>query len=189
MAELKRVNGLKSDLIMAGQTLRLPGRMLAALAPVIAATRKLNIRRGRWQMIVGHHSAIAEGNAAIYDKAHRERGMTNGLAYHFVIGNGIDSGDGEIEIGGRWTKQLAGGHVRSEHVNEIGIGICCVGNFEKTRPTSKQVASFEALVRYLQGDFMPSRYDLKVHREIDGAQTLCPGKNFPITSIRREVAV
>jgi hypothetical protein len=44
----------------------------------------------------GSYSAIKDGNAASYDRAHRRRGMENGLAYHFVIGNGVDSGDGEI---------------------------------------------------------------------------------------------
>jgi len=189
VSELKAANRLNSDRIVAGRTLVIPSAPLAALAPVIAATRDLRISPTRWQMIVGHHSAIRYGNAKIYDRAHRERGMQNGLAYHFVIGNGIDSGDGEIEVGGRWNKQLDGGHVRDNHVNHIGIGICCVGNFEETSPTPRQRASFEALVRYLRDDVMRGRYTLAVHREIDGAQTLCPGRNFPIRTIRKSLAV
>ena len=160
----------------------------AALAPVIAATRGLKIAKDRWRVIVGHHSAIAQGNAALYDRAHRRRGMTHGLAYHFVIGNGIDSGDGEIEIGSRWLGQLDGGHVRNAGVIHAGIGICCVGNFEQTRPTAKQISSFEALVRYLRDDAARSPLSLKVHREIDGARTLCPGRFFPIKTLRKRLA-
>src|SRR3974390_2523242 len=74
-------------------------------------TKHLHIAPGRWRWLVIHHSGTEYGNAAIYDRQHRERGMENGLAYHFVIGNGVDSGDGEIEIGPRWLKQLKGGHV------------------------------------------------------------------------------
>src|SRR5580765_4139378 len=77
-------------------------------------TKRLSIAPGRWRWIVVHHSGIKYGNAEIYDRQHRERGMENGLSYHFVIGNGIDSGDGEIEVGGRWLKQLKGGHVHRE---------------------------------------------------------------------------
>lgn len=124
--------------------------VLPALVAVVTATQRLQVVPGRWQIIVGHHSGIWTGNAAIYDRAHRARGMEHGLAYHFVIGNGTKSGDGEIEIGGRWLKQLPGGHVRNEHVNKTGIGICCVGNFEKTQPTVAQLRSFTALVDYLQ---------------------------------------
>ena len=53
--------------------------------------------------------------------------MSNGLAYHFVIGNGSSSGNGEIEIGSRWTRQINGGHVASDYLNNIAIGNGCPG--------------------------------------------------------------
>ena len=59
----------------------------------------------------------------------------NGLAYHFVIGNAHGLGDGEIGVGGRWTKQLPGGHLISEEQNQVSIGICLVGNFDESQPT------------------------------------------------------
>src|SRR4029078_6426760 len=109
-------------------------------------TSKLNVPRGRWKMIICHHSGLRYGNAMIYDREHRKRGMENGLAYHFVIGNGVDSGDGEIEIGNRWLKQFNGGHVHREEINAIAIGIGLVGNFEKSSPTKKQLAAFRELI-------------------------------------------
>jgi LysM repeat protein len=188
VARLKQANGLTSDRIRIGQRLTIPGAD-PVLDPVVAATRGLALPAGRWTMIVAHHSAIAQGNAASYDRTHRERGMENGLAYHFLIGNGTGSGDGQIEVGSRWLKQLDGGHVRSERINRLGIGICCVGNFEKTPPTPRQIASFEALVHYLRGDLRQGRERLVGHREIEGAQTLCPGRHFPISTLRRRLAV
>ncbi|MBC2593230.1 N-acetylmuramoyl-L-alanine amidase [Ruficoccus amylovorans] len=181
--DIQRANGLSGDRILAGQSLVIPGdanKQPAAMAPVIAATQKLSVDRSRWQYIVAHHSAIEKGNAAIYGSAHERRGMENGLAYHFVIGNGIDSGDGEIEIGPRWYKQLRGGHVRDSHVNDVGIGICMVGNFENHPPTERQHASFIQLVDYLQKNCVASDYTFTVHKWVDGARhTLCPGKHFP----------
>jgi N-acetyl-anhydromuramyl-L-alanine amidase AmpD len=111
--------------------------------------------------------------------------MENGLAYHFVIGNGVDSGDGEIEIGPRWTKQLLGGHVRRDAVNSVGIGICLVGNFEKTRPTVKQMLAFRELVDYLRSDVVGTKVRFAVHKEIDPGRTACPGRFFPTEQMHR----
>ncbi|MBN2712959.1 MAG: hypothetical protein JXR97_11105, partial [Planctomycetes bacterium] len=69
--------------------------------------------RPDWRYIVIHHSSTASGNAAKFDREHRsgEHPMENGMAYHFVIGNGNGSEDGLVEVGERWKKQLPGGHV------------------------------------------------------------------------------
>ena len=154
-------------------------------ADVRRVTARLRVRPNRWKWIVAHHSAIKYGNAVIYGRAHRQRGMENGLAYHFLIGNGIDSGDGEIEIGPRWLKQLQGGHVSSEEINEVGIGICLVGNFEQTRPTPKQLLAFRELVDYLRSDVVGTRIRFAVHREIDRGRTVCPGRFFPTAQMHR----
>jgi len=109
--------------------------------------------------------------------------MEHGLAYHFVIGNGRDSTDGKIEIGRRWTQQLHGGHVGTWEYNNHGIGICLVGNFEKTKPTRKQLRSLKALVRFLGNDLLSGRYTFLVHKEINA--TLCPGRHFPTQEMHR----
>lgn len=185
---IKETNNLRSDLIRIGQELTIPGLAqdsTGALAPVIAANRNIQIDRNRWRYIVAHHSAIERGNAAIYGAAHRRRGMENGLAYHFVIGCGVDSGDGEIEVGPRWHKQLNGGHVRNHAVNNTGIGICLVGNFENRSPTRRQHASFVQLVDYLRARCTASNCTFSVHKWIDRNHTLCPGKHFPYAEMRR----
>jgi len=113
------------------------------------------------------------------------RGMENGLAYHFVIGNGTDSGDGEIEVGDRWYKQLQGGHVRSDAQNEIAIGICLVGDFQADRPTRRQVSALIELIGYLQGKVGDPKPLLFLHRDINIISTDCPGRNFPAAAIYR----
>ncbi len=184
--ELKAVNHLDSDLIRVGQELIIPGRIAGdVLAPVIAANRSIRIDRNRWRYIVAHHSAIERGNAAIYGANHVRRGMPNGLAYHFVIGNGIDSGDGEIEVGSRWTGQLIGGHVRNRAVNENGIGICLVGNLENRAPTPRQRASMIALIDYLRSNVVASNCEVTVHKWVDRNHTLCPGRHFPYADFQR----
>ncbi|MEC8614351.1 MAG: LysM peptidoglycan-binding domain-containing protein [Verrucomicrobiota bacterium] len=185
--ELKAANNLSRDLILVGQNLRIPRSavMQTALtkdlmAPVRAATADIKIQREKWQRIVVHHSAIKYGNVEKYDAAHRLRGMQNGLAYHFLIGNGIDAGDGEIEIGPRWQKQQAGGHVKNHLINQTAIGICLIGNFEKTRPSREQLDAFTQLMDWLVGVALGKKVHFAGHRELKGEQTVCPGKHFPL---------
>ncbi|WPJ93980.1 LysM peptidoglycan-binding domain-containing protein [Coraliomargarita algicola] len=185
ISDLKRANNLSGDRILIGQKLQVPAAspMEDLLAQVKAETAKIHVRTQNWKRIVAHHSAIKYGNAAIYDRAHRKRGMKNGLAYHFVIGNGIDSGDGEIEIGPRWTKQLLGGHVKNYHINLTAIGICLVGNFETSHPTHRQLAAFTQLMDWLRGEVIPGAKQFAGHRDLRGEQTICPGKNFPLAAM------
>lgn len=152
------------------------------LKEVKAQIDRPEIKRNRWKYIVIHHSGTANGNAQIFDINHRKRGMENGLAYHFVIGNGAkgQSADGGIEVGGRWKKQLQGGHVRSDALNEISIGICLVGDFERNRPTKKQIAALIELITYLRDHGNASRKPVvKMHRDINPMPTDCPGRYFP----------
>ncbi len=140
------------------------------------------VRPRGWRYIVIHHSYTTVGNAAIFDRYHRRRRMENGLAYHFVIGNGNGSGDGEIEVGGRWKKQLHGGHVRSNRMNEISIGICLVGNFELTYPTKRQMDSLALLVKHLMDEYDIPKRRVVGHHDVN--HTKCPGKNFPLQSFK-----
>lgn len=199
ISALRARNRLESSRIVVGQRLVIPAAAAPApapapaagassvLAPVIAASRGLRIQPGRWTHLVVHHSGIESGNAKAYDGAHRRRGMENGLAYHFVIGNGRDSGDGQIEIGPRWTRQIFGGHVRSQAMNERGLGICLVGNFEKRVPGERQLASLHALLEHLRGPGLPGSRpaQVTVHRWVDRNHTVCPGRRFPYADLKR----
>jgi len=186
VAQIKRDNSLRNDVIRIGQKLAITGGGYSGsdyLSQVRAATARINVRQSNWKRIVVHHSGIKHGNAKVYDAAHRRRGMQNGLAYHFVIGNGIDSGDGQIEVGPRWQKQLLGGHVKNYRINLTAIGICLVGNFEKTHPSRRQLAAFTQLMDWLRGGVLPNAHRFAGHRELRGEQTICPGKNFPLAAM------
>ncbi|HEX4086494.1 MAG TPA: N-acetylmuramoyl-L-alanine amidase [Chthoniobacteraceae bacterium] len=143
------------------------------------------VARRRWRFIVVHNSGTRQGNARIFDYYHRYvRKMPNGLAYHFVIGNGTSSGNGQIEIGGRWTKQLQGGHVHSDYLNNISLGICLVGDFNRDLPTKDQLVALKELIDYLRirvGKIDHKPAIVKAHREINPPQwpTDCPGDRFP----------
>lgn len=134
----------------------------------------------RWQWITIHHSATLTGNAARMDADHRKRGMENGIGYHFVIGNGTGSGDGEVEVTRRWTEQLQGGHIRAGEgrngdLNQVAIGICLVGDFTRDIPTGAQIASLKALLNYLVEITRVPASHIRGHRNMPGQATECPG--------------
>jgi N-acetyl-anhydromuramyl-L-alanine amidase AmpD len=173
---------------------------LAAGLPLVLLLRKypdvnvetlcnVDVAENGWRYIVIHHSATPDGSAGAFDGYHRNnRGWENGLGYHFVIGNGTQSRDGEIEVGKRWKLQLHGAHAGDTYFNRTGIGICLVGNFEEDEePTKRQLESLEKVIRYLS-----KRYDIPLsriilHKEVKENHTACPGKNFPNNELRRRL--
>lgn len=165
------------------------GRWRYLTPPVRKAIDDARVARNRWKYIVVHNSGTRQGNARIFDYYHRHvRKMPNGLAYHFVIGNGTSTGNGQIEIGNRWVKQLAGGHVHSDYLNYIGIGVCLVGDFNRDLPTRAQLDALDELIRYLRQRVgkVDGRYSIVLgHKEINPRPTDCPGNRFPLNWLHR----
>ena len=90
-----------------------------------------------WKYIVLHHSANTTGSYDQIDREHRKVLGYDGCGYHFVIGNGTGSADGQIEVAQRWVNQKHGVHCRNAknaEVDEYGIGICFVGDLDKEPP-------------------------------------------------------
>ncbi len=141
-----------------------------------------------WRAVIVHHSATDFGNAAIFDKWHRERNHWEGVGYDFVIGNGTDSTDGQVEVTFRWRKQIPGAHcggTANNWANKDGIGICLVGNFNNTAPTSRQVRSLLKLIRFLQKRYGIPSNRIYSHQTTPGARvTDCPGRSLSVTRLR-----
>jgi len=165
---------------------RPPGPTLPS--SVQRAIETADVKPGRWKYIVLHHSGVDTGTLHGMDRYHREvRHMENGLAYHFVIGNGHGMGDGEIGIGSRWTQQLDGGHLISERQSKVSLGICLVGSFDKHKPTPKQLQRLTALVRALMTRCSLSPQAVKTHQQINVVYTRCPGRHFPTKSFLKSL--
>jgi N-acetylmuramoyl-L-alanine amidase len=137
-----------------------------------------------WQWIVIHHTATSFGNAAIVTRWHIDRGFDE-MGYHFLIGNGTNSGDGQIEVGTRWPKQKWGAHTKTpdNRFNDYGIGICLVGNFDVQYPSAAQMRSVEKLVAYLMRTYHIPPDHVLGHN--DCKSTDCPGKHLNVAIIRR----
>ena len=146
----------------------------------------------KWTAIVIHHSGTKNGNTAIFDKWHREGNHWEGVGYDFVIGNGSNSGDGQVEVTYRWQKQVTGAHcggTPGNWANKDGIGICLVGDFNRTQPTNAQMQSLVKLVRFLQSRYGIPKSRIYGHGTTPGAGTVtdCPGRNFPMGWLKSQI--
>ncbi|MCG3128985.1 MAG: hypothetical protein CHACPFDD_03881 [Phycisphaerae bacterium] len=158
------------------------------------------IVRKNWKTIVVHHSANASDTPDSMHRYHLLRGWENGLGYHFVIGNGVNYPDGQVYVGPRWSRQQPGAHCATKKggmffgawrpkgfFNDHGIGICLIGNLNRTRPTAKQVKSLQTLVRFLTKETGIGASQVYGHGHITHA-TECPGKNLSLAQLRQVVS-
>lgn len=144
----------------------------------------------QWRYIVIHHSASDIGSLGKLDQWHKDKGW-DGCGYHFVIGNGTDSGDGQIQASRRWLEQGIGAHTRlnpafardrgleTNYYNECGIGVVLVGNFDTGAPDPRQMAALARLLNYLMARCQIPESRVVTHGGVD--QTHCPGHYFSRT--------
>ena len=116
--DLMRANRVQDPaLLKVGQILVIPGVFLLPQEKPVKFTGSgmslgevralVGLKRlfSDWRTITLHHSATQRGSARLFHRDHLRRRM-GGLFYHFVIGNGSYTRDGEIEVGWRWKKQI-----------------------------------------------------------------------------------
>lgn len=150
------------------------------------------VKERRWKAIIIHHSAQGKGNMAMIDKYHREVNGWDGVGYDFVIGNGSESRDGQVEVTFRWKKQVAGAHcggTPNNRANEYGIGICLIGDFTKTGPTRAQKTALTKLTRFLQKRYKIPAWGIYGHAETPGytRKSKCPGRYFNMPAFKRSL--
>ncbi|MEM1209109.1 MAG: peptidoglycan recognition family protein [Planctomycetota bacterium] len=137
-----------------------------------------------WRAIVIHDSGARVGSSQSINRVHDDLGR-GGLGYHFVVNNGSDEIDGLIEVGFRWQKQMIGAYLDGEGASwyhKHAIGICLIGDSDRSTPTAAQQRELVWLVRQLQ-----RRYGIPADRVLvqvgsEGASTL-----FPETGLRAQL--
>ena len=138
------------------------------------------VAEGRWKYIYVHHSQTSSGNAATLGS------RPDGLADHFVIGNGAGCVDGEIQVGHRWATQLAPGNTTPRmSVRPDCISVCLVGDFNRGAPTPTQRLRLSQLVATLQG-----RLGIKggaVHLVQGTGTSADAGIHFPVVAFRQQL--
>ena len=145
----------------------------------------------KWTAITIHHSGTKNGSSAIFDKWHKKGNHWEGVGYDFVIGNGTNSGNGQVEVTFRWRDQKVGAHcggTKGNWANRESVGICLVGNFNKTSPTAQQMEALAKLTRFLRDRYKISAGRIYGHNSTPGARaTDCPGKKFPMSKLKSKL--
>lgn len=175
LARIDRIDGGSSTPVPPGGVL--PRSSWRARLPVAS---RLTATRGGYQRITIHHTADVpgarfDGNLAdsvgalrSVQRNHMDNRRYGDIGYHFLI-----DATGRTFHGRDLTWQ--GAHAGGIN-NRNNIGICLLGNFEKTRPTA---ASLEALTKLLA--------ELRATHEIPASavvghrhwkSTLCPGAHL-----------
>lgn len=158
----------------------------ASLESVFTTRRPLD--KDAWKRIVIHHSGASYGSPELLAAAHEAKRL-KGLGYHFVIGNGNGSGDGELYVGFRWLDQLPGAHAmgaEGEWHNLHSIGICLIGDGDRKPFTEAQMRRLSELVAALSREFGIAERDVVLHSQI--APTSSPGRLFQDASLRQRLS-
>ncbi len=129
--------------------------------------------------VVVHHSATESGGAEAFRVLHRLVRGWNDLGYHFVIGNGTHTGDGELEEGR--PVRCRGAHARG--ANGFSLGVCLVGNFNTGSPTGRQMNTLGRLLGGLLKERGLPREAVMLHRQVKGSSTECPGRNLTLAMV------
>jgi len=148
---------------------------------------KAPLESGRWQAIVIHDSGSPAGSPESLDEAARRSGL-RGLGYHFVIGNGNGLRDGQVHVASRWLQQGMGAHVAGQNgdwYNRNAIGICLVGNGERTPFTDAQMSRLVQLVDALQRECRIPADRVYLHSQL--AATPSPGRFFADSAFRSQL--
>lgn len=123
--------------------------------------------------IILHHSATDGGTFESIRKYHIEHNGWKDIGYHYLIET-----DGSVHKGRDET--ATGAHTVG--LNNISIGICLVGNFDKYEPNEAQLQALNDLISDIQYRYNIPNENIKMHR--DYANKTCPGMKFPIGRVR-----
>lgn len=151
-----------------------PARASLAPEPFVSG------RFGEWRWIVVHHTGEDSGDLASLDERHRlDLGYEDGLAFHFLVGNGNGLALGAVAESDRWRRGIPGPHcTENPAISLAAVGVAAVGD---TGARSLEPASFSRLVDLVLSLMTTLRIPperVLLHREVEGGQADCPGARF-----------
>ncbi|HEX2205519.1 MAG TPA: N-acetylmuramoyl-L-alanine amidase [Longimicrobium sp.] len=153
------------------------------------------LRPDKVKYIVVHTAAATMRNvdAKEIDRWHKANGW-QGIGYHYVILNDRHDhkAEGTLEKGRPIGEQ--GAHVAG--INDVSVGICCVGDGDRDDFTPKQMARLLDLITELRRRFDVAVEDVIGHREVNDlirkgivnekykTGKTCPGRKVSMDEIR-----
>lgn len=137
----------------------------------------------QWQRVVLHGTGTSRGNARLLQRYHHDvQGVPEGMAWHFIIGNGHGAGDGSVEATEGWKRGIPAASGRDPGTRYTSISVCLAGDFQAQGPTEAQLEALKELMDYLGIKLGDIRLD--GHEDAHGGMATCLGEKFPLHEIR-----
>lgn len=148
--------------------------------------------------IVIHHSATADSsvlsNVGAIRDYHVNTNKWRDIGYHFILDRMGPAGRVEVVIGRLADEE--GAHTLELGMNRVGLGICCVGNYDAVTPPEDLLAALRRLCRFLMGAHGIPAENVIGHREAQAAggvpvagRKSCPGRLFDMDAFRASLKV
>ena len=151
------------------------------------------------QYIIIHHSLTEDSKTVSWQAIRRHHKDPNGrykmrdIGYHF----GIEMVNDEPEIlVGRSLMWVHAAHCVEMGMNQRGIGICVVGNYDLVEPSPLLWIKLKELIHPLMDIFNIPTKNILGHREVGmmagfdfrkGQYKTCPGRMFDMDRLRVEI--
>ena len=131
------------------------------------------ILSNRWKYIEIYQTGLLSGNTTTINKRLNKADANKATqGFHFIIGNGYGTQDGEVETSILWKTQqdsiplLDSGkiHPNSQEDTHQTITICLIGDFTVQPPSKAQIASLKGLLNYLLAALPIKSFNIKFNR-------------------------
>lgn len=133
-------------------------------------------RTNNKRFIVLHHSVSADhptlGNVGAIRNYHVNVNGWFNVGYHFILDR--VSGRPEIVVGRMMDER--GAHCKELDFNEVGIGICVIGNFDDEPPPLDTLSELRHLCRSLMNQYIITKENVIGHREAQAIGGVPPEK-------------
>ena len=141
-----------------------------------------NVPKGvirNWTYIIIHHTAAEEKDTEQIRQYHLSKGWID-IGYNYVIEK-----SGKI-VEGR-SLLIPGAHCNNDGMNDRGIGIAAIGNFNLHVISQVEYNSLLLIIRQVMAEFGIPVKNVLGHKEVEGAITDCPGKFIDMNTVRSDI--
>jgi len=150
------------------------------------------------EFIVIHHSLTADSGTVSWGAIRKHHTDPAGpykmrdVGYHW----GLELVGDFYEILVGRTMQEEGAHCKDAQMNRRGVGVCCVGDFDKAPPPEAQLAALVRLVKWLMADLNIPQEHVIGHRDAGlmagfdwrrGQYKTCPGRLFDTDAFQKRL--
>jgi N-acetylmuramoyl-L-alanine amidase len=140
---------------------------------------------GKIEYIIVHHSERTIDFPLFIKMRHMYLRHWEDIGYHYLIGgNSPFTINGKLYFGR--SRELIGAHAIGYNRNSLGI--CLIGNFDKTNPSKNQLLTLSSFLEDKIGEYSVPIQNILGHNELPGVTKSCPGSLIDMSYIREEIA-